>query len=691
MAMYVRLLLATATLFASVAFAQDRIRATPEYQRYAKMRSEITASVVRGDVSVEWLEGGKSFQYQMGGKNYRFDLAEGKASEAPRETLRPEPGSARNPGPRAMPQRGRQFLEYASPDGKTKAIYRDRNVWLVAEGGAEKAITTDGDEAKRIKNGSASWVYGEELGVREAMWWSPDGKYLAYYRFDESPVKDFYLTMGLTGVNSSLDIEPYPKAGADNPIVELFIYDVERGASRQVDIRNGNPFENHVVGYYAYSVRWSPSGKELLFNRTNRRQNIMEFCAADPITGKVRVIIREEQPESWTTNSPSITWIDDSEFIWVSERNGFANFYRYDISGKLIAVLTNHQFEVANIVRLDRQRSRLFYMARSGDNPYKMQFHVVGLDGKGDKRLTDPAFHHTVNLSPDGQHFVDTAETHSVPPVTRVVDLNGTILETLNESDMSKFESMGLQKAEVITFTAADGKTVCYGMLMKPSDFDPNEKYPLIVSVYAGPESGSMTERFRTPDPLTEMGVLVAFFDGRGTRGRGKKFKDEMYMKLGVTEVDDQAAGVRELLKRPYVDPTKVGIHGTSYGGYASALAILRYPDIFTAAVASSSVTDWRHYDTIYTERYNWIPQENEEGYRLGSCMNYVNNLKGDLMLFFGTADNNVHPNNTMQLAQALQRAGKTFYMQAGPDQGHVGFGVERTLEFFWGSFSRVR
>lgn len=654
------------------------------------MRTQIAGSVVRGDLSVDWLDDGKAFQFQKGGKNYRFDISTGKAVEAPRVTIQPEPGGPRNPGPRAMPQRGRQFLEYASPDGKLKAVYRNNNVWLIHSDGNERAITTDGDATKRIKYGNASWVYGEELGVREAMWWSPDGKYLAYYRFDESPVKDFYLTMDLTKINSSLDVEAYPKAGADNPIVDLFVYDLDKGNPVRVDVRDGKPFENHVVGYYVYSIRWSPNGKELLFNRTNRRQNIMEFCAADPTTGKVRVIVREEQPQSWTTNSPRINWLDDSRFIWVSERNGFENFYLYDISGKLLATITDHPFEVGNIVRIDRENNRLFYMARSGDNPYKLQLHVVGLDGKDDRRLTDPAFHHTVNLAPDGNSFIDTAETHSIPPVTRVVDIDGNVLATLNESDLSNFERLRLQKAELFTFMAADRKTVCYGMLMKPSNFDATRKYPLVVSVYAGPESGSINERFRTPDPLTEMGYLVAFFDGRGTRGRGKAFKDEIYMKLGITEIDDQAAGVRELLRRPYVDAKRVGIYGTSYGGYASAMAILRYPDIFTTAVASSSVTDWRHYDTIYTERYNWIPQENEEGYRLGSCMTYVNNLKGDLLLFFGTADNNVHPNNTMQLAQALQRAGKTFWIQIGPDQGHVGYGMDRTIEFFWESFARA-
>jgi len=225
---------------------------------------------------------------------------------------------------------------------------------------------------------------------------------------------------------------------------------------------------------------------------------------------------------------------------------------------------------------------------------------------------------------------------------------------------------------------------------MKPSDFDPGKKYPLLVTVYAGPESGTDRERFGVPQAMTELGFLVAelgflvaAFDGRGTDGRGKSFKDSVYKKLGVVEIDDQAAGVKALRTRPYVDGNRVGIFGTSYGGYASAMAILRYPDVFQAAAASSSVTDWRNYDSIYTERYMDTPQRNPKGYDEGSAMMYAQNLKGRLLLYYGTADDNVHPANTYQLVKALQSAGKSFDLQVGPDRGHTGVNGARMLEFF--------
>jgi dipeptidyl-peptidase-4 len=307
----------------------------------------------------------------------------------------------------------------------------------------------------------------------------------------------------------------------------------------------------------------------------------------------------------------------------------------------------------------------------------------VGLNGKGDRRLTDPAFHHMVSLSPDGKHFVDIAQTHDRAPVTRLLDANGKVVAELAKSDLTKFEQLGLQPAELFTFKSADGVTELHGMLHRPSNFDPSKKYPVLVTVYAGPATNGARETFTVPSALTEYGFLVVSLDARSAGGRGKRFLDALYLKLGVTEIDDLAAGVKALASRPYVDGSRVGIYGTSYGGYASALALLRHPETFHAASASSPVTDWRHYDTIYTERYMWIPQENKAGYDAGSAMTYVDKLKGRLMLYYGTADNNVHPANTMQLIQALQRAGKSFEVQVGPDRGHTALSTDRMMEFF--------
>lgn len=668
--------------------AQDRLKTMPGYEQHQKMSGEIAGSVKQGTLTVTWKDGGKAFEYAKEKNLYRYDLATRTAAVIGASTDADRPGAGR--GGRGSgqggPARGRQADTAVSPDKSLKAFYRDRNLWLSdADGKNETPVTVDGSGKDRIKYGTASWVYGEELGQPTAMWWSPDNRKLAYYRFDESQVPDYFLQLKQTVLQSEVDTEAYPKAGAPNPVVDLFVYDVATKQTTKIDVRNGKPFDSSVVGHYVYRVGWSPDGKELLFNRTNRRQNIMEFAGASPESGKCRVLIREEWLPSWTTNSPPLRYLEDNKrFIWTSERNGWRNLYLYDLSGTLLATLTNHStFEVGNVVRVDEKKGHVYYLARSGDNFMKMQLHRVGLDGKGDRRLTDPAFTHSVDVSPDGRHIIDVAQTHDTPPVTRLLDETGAVIEALATSDTTKFEQLGFKRVELIKYKAADGITELYGMLHKPSNFDPAKKYPLLVPVYAGPGSNGARETFTLPNALTEYGFLVAQLDSRSASGRGKKFLDAIYLKLGTVEVDDQAAGVKSLWDRPYVDRNRVGMFGTSYGGYTSVLGLLRHPEVFQAASASSAVTAWYHYDTIYTERYMWIPQENKEGYEAGNAMNHVDKLKGRLMIYYGTADNNVHPSNAMQLIQALQKAGKSFDVQVGPDAGHSGLRQDRMMEFF--------
>lgn len=673
-------LLAALAVLAVPSSAQDRLPTMPGYAQYQRMASQRQGALQSGALSVTWLDDGSAFDYVQNGKRYRYDIAARRASEIP-----PAATDQSRSGRRGGPERGRQFDSADSPDGTLRAFYRDRNLWLSrADGSEARAITTDGSEAERVKYGTASWVYGEELGQSTAIWWSPDGRRVAYYRFDESGVPDYFLQLDQTKVQSTVDIEAYPKAGAPNPIVDIFVYDVATGQSTKVDVRNGLSFTNDVVGHYAYRVGWTPDGSELTLNRTNRRQNIMELTACSPETGRCRVIIREEWPTGWVMNSPPMRYLEDGRrFFWISERNGFRNIYLYDLTGTLLSTVTNHAFEVASIEHVDEAARVLWYTARDGDNHMKMQLHRVGFDGGDERRLTDPAFNHSITMSPDARYFVDVVQTHDTPPATVLRDAQGRTIAELATSDLSKFEELGLKRVEMFTFTAADGVTQLHGMLHKPSTFDPTREYPVLVSVYAGPGTNGARETFTRPDPRTEYGFLVVTFDGRNSGGRGKRALDAIYEKLGVVEIDDIAAGVRSLHERPYVDASRVGIFGTSYGGYASAMALLRHPDVFHAAAASSPVTDWRHYDTIYTERYMWIPQENTSGYDAGSAMKYVDNLKGRLLLYYGTADNNVHPSNTLQLISELQRAGKSFDLMVGPDRGHTGVNPSFMMEFF--------
>ncbi len=660
--------------------AQSRLPQMPGYDRFQEMRPHYQNAWITGAVTVEWAQDGRSLDYGFDAKRYRFDLATGET-----ELIEGDPPSRYGRFGRGGPARGRQWDSAESPDGTLKAVYRDRNLYITdAEGGSERAVTTQGSVEERIKFGTASWVYGEELSQNTAMWWSPDGAKLAYYRFDESQVKDYYLQLGQTRIQSSLDIEAYPKAGTPNPVVDLFVYDLAEGESTRIAVRDGLPFTNDVVGHYVYAVEWSPDGSELTFNRTNRRQNVLEYTACDPETGRCRVIVREEWPESWVENHPPKRFLEDGRrFLWISERTGFRNIYLYDMQGELLATLTDHPFEVVGIEAVDEEAGVVYYTARSGDNHMKVQLHRVELDGENGVRLTDPAFHHTVELSPDNTHFVDIAQTHDTPPVSRLMNAAGEVVAELAESDMTRFQELGLEKVELFTFTGADGETELHGLLHKPSDFDPTRSYPVLVSVYAGPATNGARETFQVPNAMTEYGFLLVTMDSRSAAGRGKRFLDAIYLKLSTGEVDDQAAGVRSLWERPYVQKGNAGIFGGSYGGTASLMAILRHPDVFSAASASSSVTDWRHYDTIYTERYMWIPQENREGYDAATAMNYADRLDGALMLFFGTADNNVHPANTMQMIVALQEAGKSFELQIGPDRGHAGINRERMMEFF--------
>ncbi|MBP8601331.1 MAG: DPP IV N-terminal domain-containing protein, partial [Candidatus Saccharicenans sp.] len=330
-------------------FSQDRLKTYPNYDRYEKLMKEIREVAKLGSLRVTWKDEGQALEFVRDGQQWRYDLRTRKLTKTGEAKEQPPMAFARRAG---MPERGRQFAIAESPDKKYKVVYRDWNLYLVDQSTKEEiAVTTDGSDKTRVKYGSACWVYGEELGQTTAMWWSPNSQQIAFYRFDEKEVPDYYLQLDQTKLYSKMDIEPYPKSGQPNPAVDLLIYDLRNKKVTTLDVRQGQPFSNEVIGHYIYGINWTKDGRELLFFRANRRQNITELAAADPATGKTRVVVREEWPTGWAENSPSITWLKDGRrFILISEKTGYKNLYLYDLSGKLLATLTNHPFEVGSVL-----------------------------------------------------------------------------------------------------------------------------------------------------------------------------------------------------------------------------------------------------------------------------------------------------------------------------------------------------
>jgi dipeptidyl-peptidase-4 len=579
------------------------------------------------------------FQYAGGWKWVSLDGGEVQEGGEPPAAVPAEKGYRAPRGGRA-----KQATEVPSPDGAWTAVFKDCNVVLRPKEGEPVAVTTEG--AGKRWFGSADWVYGEELDQNTAMWWSPDSKRIAYYDFDETPVKDYYLLAGLSGLRTRPVSGGYPKPGDPNPVAKLEVYDLASGKS--------------------------PKGDALLWFRAPRRQDTVELMVTDPATGASRALITERQ-ESWQENSPTIRFLEDgSRFLWESESNGHSNWELWDLAKGRLARLTDDPWVAESIVEVDERAGWVYYMARSSPTAICSQLHRVRLDGSARERLTPGDLHHSaVHVAPDHSCFVSTCEFVDVAPSAALRSMDGRDLATLTKPVPDSLAKQGLEKPEFIRCLAADGKTELYGILWKPPGFDPSKRYPLVVDAYGGPLIATVSPRFAGVDPDVGRGVLVARVDNRGTPGRGKAFEAATYLKLGGPDVDDQAAFVAELAKRPYVDGDRVAICGHSYGGYMALLAALRHPETFHVAVAGAPPTDWRQYDTIYTERVMRTPQENEAGYDAGSAIKLAGTLKGRVLLLHGMMDDNVHVANTFALADAWQSGNIPFEMQLFPKADH--------------------
>jgi len=663
-----------------------RFSEIPGHDRWQEVSRQQARLVTGGRVSqIRWLDDENAVEFRRADGRWLMRLDDLEIVAAPeREVEAPAARPPRGGQGFRRPARGRQADLERSPDGRWDAICRDHNVVLRAtDGSVERVITTDGDA--RFGFGRASWVYGEELGQNTAMWWSPDSSMLAFYEFDDRPVTDVAVATDLVDVRPTIVNEPYPKAGEPNPIAKLLIVHLETDEIVRVDVGDS-------TDQYVYRVEFSPDGAALLFHRMNRRQDTLELVAADPRTGAANVALVERQ-ETWQNPRPTMTFLEDGRrFIWRSERTGVAQYELWALDGSagasMITELTAGPHPVGEIVRIDEEMNVMWHVAFSAEHPLSAQLHRVALDGSGSTRLTREDGHHSgFDISPDGRHFVCTVEAVDLPPATGIHDADGNRIAWLAQSDASAMQELGVPMPEPFTFLAADGETRLHGVLYKPTNFDPNRAWPLLIDVYGGPGVRTVRNTFSPARPDTELGFLIALLENRGIPGRTKAFESATYLRLGVVDLDDQAAGVRALVERPYIDGGRVGITGSSYGGYMSALALLRHPDLFHVAVAVAAVTDWRQYDTIYTERYMRTPQENAEGYDLGSCVLLADKLQGNLLIMHGMVDDNVHATNAWALIDALQRLDRPFEMVFFPRAGHgVGGPAARSAKwtFLW-------
>jgi dipeptidyl-peptidase-4 len=636
----------------------------------AKLLAAVNAMTGRQEVKIffnrfQYLDEGKKIQFQSFNKVFIYDLATSKlVSYEPERSI--------------VGVRGRQYGDSLSPDLKLRAFTRSYNLYVKDMDGNETALTTDGTED--LRNGFPDWVYPEELGQYQAFWWSPDSKKIAFMQFDEKPVTKYPIVHDVQPI-PRFELLGYPKPGGNNPIVRLFVADV--ASKKLVRLETGDD-----VDVYLYRGQWTNDGKEFTYHRLNRFQNKVEVFAADPATGKTRLLLADTDP-CYIESTELIFLKDNQRFLWTSERSGWREIYVYDMTGKLLKQLTSAKLPVRSIQGVDEARG-LVYFGGLEANGTENHFYKVKLDGTGFTKMTKEPGSHGISLSPTFDFYTDSFSSYDQPMKSTLCQADGKVVRVLSEATPSKeFLDLKLIKPEHFLFKSADGKYDLDGLLYFPAHFDPNEKYPLLLSIYGGPGSKGVSNRYNMTDgsqALAQLGFLVAVCDYRGVSGRGKAFQNLHYMKLGQVELEDHVAFVKALGQRPYVDTTRVGVTGHSYGGYFTCIALLKEPDVFHVGVAGAPVTDWRNYDTIYTERYMRRPQDNPEGYEKASCLTYAKNLKGKLFIHHGAVDDNVHPGNTIQLVQSLLKENKKFDLMIYPEQQHgIGFPRygESRVEYF--------
>jgi dipeptidyl-peptidase-4 len=574
-----------------------------------------------------------------------------------------------------------QFAKF-SPDGRRVGFVRDNNIFVTdLATGAETAVTSDGGD--NVINGASDWVYEEELDLRDAFRWSPDGQRIAFWRFDQTAIRPFYL-LNQDSLYPSLVPVRYPKAGTPNSDVKIGVADVATGRTAWVDL--GADKDTYVA-----AMDFADSPTEVWLTRLNRHQNRLDLLLADATSGASRVIMTDTDSAWVDANQPR--WIDGGkQFLFVSERDGYDQVYLFDRRGSLVRRLTPGGWDVRDLYGVD-EKERVVYLSGAIDGPLGRQLLRVGLDGKGLARISTEPGTHGAEFAPTFKLYVDTYSQAGVPPEQTLRRADGKLVRTIadNAKLREKVSALGLNRPEFITVRTPDGVEL-NAWIIKPKGFDQARRYPLLMNVYGGPGSQTVIDswggaNYLWHQMLAQDGYLVASVDNRGTGGRGARFMKMTYLHLGRYESADQIAAARWFGAQSFVDADRIGIWGWSYGGYMTSLSMFRGAGVFKAGLAVSPVTDWRLYDTIYTERYMRTPQENAAGYEASAPLTYADSLKGSFLLVHGTGDDNVHFQNSVRLVERLEAANKQFDMRIYPNRTHAIAGGN-TRENLYGLFT---
>jgi dipeptidyl-peptidase 4 len=564
-----------------------------------------------------------------------------------------------------------------SPDSKRIAYTKDRDLY-VFDLVELKEIRLTNDATDKIYNGWASWVYFEEILGRPsryaAFWWAPDGSKIAYLRFDDNPVPDFTLVRldEADGVNGKTEVTPYPKPGDPNPVVKMGIADISSGKTTWVKI------DESIDQYIAWPF-WTPDSKSLAVQVLNRDQNDMRIILANSETGDYTEIYHEKRR----------TWIDfyedvyimqnGSGFILKSYRTDWENLYYYDWSGNLKSQITSFDFRVNGIEKVDEEAG-VVYLSATGSQSTDRHYYKVGIDGRDLVQITSGEGTHSLNISPGSAWFIDTWSSISNPGVSVVRDKSGKVVREVSRQPLPEFEPKMHSRSEMVRIKTADGLFEMPAIITYPVDFNEANKYPVVFTIYGGPDAGRVRNLWISPTPswYARNGIITISVDHRASGHFGKKGLDYMHRNLGKWEILDYADAVKWLRGKSYVDPSRMGITGGSYGGYMTCLALTKGADYWTHGVASASVTDWRLYDNVYTERFMDEPKDNPDGYRDGSVLTFAANFEGRLQIVHGDVDDNVHMQNSIQLISKLQDAGKDFEFMIYPGGRHGWSGAKR-------------